>query len=130
MRVAVGVAAVIAILVQLPGLASTLNTRASQADFKNGNTDAALSRATDAIAAEPWAASPYVQRALVYEAQGHLKAARTDLLRAQRREPTNYQHPLVLARVEAELGNAQAALANARRAKELRPKSPFVGPER
>jgi hypothetical protein len=66
----------------------------------------------------------------VEEAQGHLLAARTDLLRAQRREPTNYQHPLVLARVQAELGNTAAALANVRRAKELRPKSPFLGVEK
>jgi hypothetical protein len=130
MRVGVAAFSLVAILVQLPGLASVLDTRDSQTDFKNGNTPAALSKATDAIAAEPWAASPYVQRALVEEAQGHLLAARTDLLRAERREPTNYQHPLVLARVEAELGNAQAALADARLAKKLRPKSPFVGPER
>jgi hypothetical protein len=130
LRVAAAGFSVIAVLVQLPGLASTLDTRDSQTDFKNGATAPALSKATDAIAAEPWAASPYVQRALVEEAQGHLLAARTDLLRAQRREPTNYQHPLVLARVEAELGNVQAALADARLAKKLRPKSPFVGQER
>jgi tetratricopeptide (TPR) repeat protein len=116
--------------VQLPGLASVLDTRSSQDAFKNGDTSTALAKATDAIAAEPWAASPYAQRALVEEAQGHLPAARTDLLRAERREPTNYQHPLVLARIDAELGNAEAALADVRLAKRLRPKSPFVGVEK
>jgi hypothetical protein len=129
-RAAVVGLAIVAFLVQLPGLASVLDTRSSQAAFKRGDNSTALAKATDAIAAEPWAASPYVQRALVEEAQGHLLAARTDLLRAERREPTNYQHPLVLARVDAELGNVQAALADARLAKKLRPKSPFVGPER
>jgi Tfp pilus assembly protein PilF len=62
----------------------------------------------------------------VEEAQGNLAAARVDLLRAQRREPTNYRHPLILSRVEAELGNAGAAVADFRRAVSLRPKSPFV----
>jgi len=130
LRAAVGALAVVAFLVQIPGLASVSNTRASQTAFKDGDTAGALKKATAAIAAEPWAASPYAQRALVEEAQGHLLAARTDLLRAQRREPTNYQHPLVLARVQAELGNTAAALANVRRAKELRPKSPFLGVEK
>jgi O-antigen ligase len=129
-RVAVVALAVVAFLVQLPGLASVLDTRSSQDAFKNGDTSTALAKATDAIAAEPWAASPYAQRALVEEAQGHLLAARTDLLRAERREPTNYQHPLVLARIDAELGNADAALADVRQAKRLRPKSPFVGVEK
>jgi tetratricopeptide (TPR) repeat protein len=127
LRAAVGAVAIVAFLIQLPGLASVSDTRSSQTAFKAGDNATALKQATDAIAAEPWAASPYAQRGLVEEAQGHLLAARTDLLRAQRREPTNYQHPLVLARVEAELGNAQAALANVRRAKALRPRSLLFG---
>jgi hypothetical protein len=36
----------------------------------------------------------------------------------------------VLARIDAELGNADAALADVRLAKRLRPKSPFVGVEK
>jgi hypothetical protein len=128
LRVAVGVAAVVAILIQLPGLSSTLKMRDSQRDFNAGNTSAALAEAGDAIDAEPWAASPYAQRALVEESSGRLAAARTDLLRAEKREPTNYRHPLLLARVDAELGNVQAALADFQRAKRLRPRSPFVAP--
>lgn len=120
----------IAFLVQLPGLASTISTRDSQSAFDRGDSAAALSDATQAIDAEPWAATPYSQRALVEEAQGQLTAARADLVRAQKREPTNYRHPLILARVEAELGNPQAALADFRRARALRPRSPFVGAER
>ena len=100
--------------------------RTSQNAFSGGNLNGALSKASDAISEEPWAASPYEQRALVEEAQGNLQAARTDVLRAQSREPTNYQHPLVLARIDAELGDANAAVAALRRAKVLRPRSPFV----
>jgi tetratricopeptide (TPR) repeat protein len=126
LRVGVAGLAVVALLLQLPGLASTLSTRDSQSDFNSGNLHGALGEASDAISEEPWAASPYEQRALVEEAQGSLQAARTDALRAQSREPTNYQHPLVLARIEAELGNANAAVAALKRAKALRPRSPFV----
>jgi len=125
-RIAFAVACLVALLVQLPGLSSTLRTRDSQREFSRGDNAAALSDATSAINAEPWAASPFAQRALVEEAQGNLAAARVDLLRAQHREPTNYRHPLILSRVEAELGNASAAVADFRRAVSLRPKSPFV----
>jgi tetratricopeptide (TPR) repeat protein len=126
LRAGVAGLAAVALLIQLPGLASTLSTRDSQRAFNRGNLGAALSNASDAISAEPWAASPYEQRALVEEAQGNLAAARTDVLRAQSREPTNYQHPLVLARIEAQLGNADAAVAALQRARALRPRSPLV----
>jgi tetratricopeptide (TPR) repeat protein len=129
LRVAVVAVAVIALLIELPGLASVQKTRASQRDFNDGNNQAALAEATDAIDAEPWAASPYVQRALVEESMNRLAAARTDLLRAQAREPYNFRHPLVLARVDAELGNVSAALEDFRRAKSLRPRSPLVAPQ-
>ena len=111
-------------------IASVSDTRASQRAFNRGDTQAALKKATQAIDAEPWAATPYVQRALVEESQGSLGAALVDLRRAQRREPTNYRHPLLESRIEAELGNTGAALADFRKAKSLRPKSPFVGRER
>jgi SAM-dependent methyltransferase len=124
-RAAVVVAAVIAALVQLPGLVSVSSMRRSQALAQGGSSKAALAKANDAIQAEPWAASPYVQRGLLEEAAGDLRAARTDLLRARRREPTNWRHPLVLARIDAEQGHVPAALANARAARRLRPRSAF-----
>jgi tetratricopeptide (TPR) repeat protein len=124
----VAVFAVVAALIQLPGLASVARTRDSQADFDRGNNTAALSEATSAINAEPWAASPYVQRALVLESLGRLDAARVDLLRAEKREPDNYAHPLVLSRIDAERGDARAAVADLRKARALRPASPFVAP--
>jgi O-antigen ligase len=129
LRAGVAAFSVVAFLIQLPGLASVLETRDSQTAFRKGNAATALAKANDAIASEPWAASPYAQRALVEESQGRLGAARADLLRAERREPTNYQHPLVLARVEAAFGNADQALAAYRRAKALRPRSTLIRPQ-
>jgi O-Antigen ligase len=121
--------AIVAALIQLPGLVSTSATRNSQAEFNRGQTAKALASANDAIQSEPWAASPYVQRALVEEGTDQLDAARLDLLRAQKREPTNWRQPLLLSRVDAERGDAAAALADYKRAKVLRPKSLFVNPQ-
>jgi hypothetical protein len=128
-RAPVVAVAAVAALIQLPGLVSTSATRHSQTQFSAGHTASALASANDAIQAEPWAASPYVQRALVEEGADQLDAARADLLRAQKREPQNWRQPLLLSRVDAERGDAAAALADFNRAKKLRPASTFVNPQ-
>ncbi len=128
-RIPLVAVAIVAGLLQLPGLVSTSAIRKSQREFGNGNTAAALASANDAIQTEPWAASPYVQRALVEESADQLQAARLDLLRAQSREPTNWRQPLLLARIDAERGDAKSALADYARAKQLRPKGVYVNPQ-
>jgi tetratricopeptide (TPR) repeat protein len=128
-RAPIVVVGIVAALIQLPALASTTATRHSQNDFAKNKTEAALASANDAIQAEPWAASPYVQRALVEESMDQLTAARLDLLRAESREPLNWRQPLLLARIDAERGDADAALADYKRAKQLRPKGVYVNPQ-
>jgi len=64
----------------------------------------------------------------VEEREGRLAAARVDLQRAVAREPTNWRHPLALARIEAELGNAPAAIRAFKRARRLHPLSPVFAP--
>jgi O-antigen ligase len=122
-RVAATVLALVACLIELPALVSTSEVRRSQSSVRAGALDRALRQVNDAIAAEPWAATPYVQRALIEEREGKLQAARVDLERAIAREPTNWRHPLALARVEAELGDARAALRFYERARRLHPLS-------
>ncbi|HXD58142.1 MAG TPA: hypothetical protein VN606_09490, partial [Thermoleophilaceae bacterium] len=129
LRMPVVAIGIVAALLQLPSLASTVATRHSQTDFTKNRTEAALAEANDAIQAEPWAASPYVQRALVEESMDQLTAARNDLLRAQRKEPLNWRQPLLLARIDAERGDADQALADYKRAKQLRPKGVYVNPQ-
>ncbi len=126
LRVAAAAAAIAASLVQVPGAVSNARVRDSQAAFSRGDLGSAWSAATDAIAAEPWAATPYAQRAVLAESTGALQPARTDVLRAIAREPENFRFYLLLARMEAELGAPQQALAAYRKARELRPASPFV----
>jgi hypothetical protein len=113
--------ALAAIAVQLPVLVSTSAVRASQREMP-GNPARALADATDGVNAQPWAAFPYVQRGLILEATGDLRAAEADIEHAMRREPTNWRHPLLLARIAAERGRPKEALRFFRLARELRPR--------
>jgi tetratricopeptide (TPR) repeat protein len=126
LRASLVAGAIVLALVQLPPLVSTSEIRKSQDAFRRHDVETAFDKANQAIDAEPWAASPYVQRGLLSEATGDLGAAGTDVGRAARYEPTNWRHPLLLARIEAERGNARLALEEYRRARGLRPASAFV----
>lgn len=126
-RLALGLAALLAGLVLVPGIVAVSEVRRSQDAVDDGDRVAALRHATRAVEAEPWAATPYVQRALVLEGQGRLRAAAVDLRRAIDREPENWRQQLLLARVETERGRLRAALDAYDRAQQLRPSSSFVG---
>jgi hypothetical protein len=123
-RPALAVAAVLAIAVQLPPLISLSRVRASQEAFRRGDLEAAANAAQEAVDAEPWAATPYVQRGLLEESAGDLGRAASDIVRAERAEPENFRHPLLLARILAEQDDPGAAIAAYRRALVLRPLSP------
>lgn len=122
-RVAAMAVCLLICLVLLPGVVSPSLVRESQRSAANGDLRAAAAQANDAVASEPWAATPRLQRGLVAEAAGDLPAARADIVDAMKREPENWRLPLLLARVEAELGRPSAALRQFRRARRLRPKA-------
>jgi tetratricopeptide (TPR) repeat protein len=124
-RAGIAVVAVMACLLQVPGLVSTSLVRDSQGAIERGDVQAALGQANDAVEAQPWAASPYAHRALVEEEAGRLSAAAVDMRRAIDREPDNWRHPLLLARIEARRGRVASALQAYRRARRLRPESRF-----
>lgn len=125
-RLAVAALALAGSMVQLPGLVSTSELRQSRTSAARDRLDEADRQAGDAIAAQPWAATPYMQRALVREASDQLAAAGRDLHEATRREPTNWRPWFLLARVEAERGRSRPALRAYRQAQLLRPESPFL----
>ncbi len=77
----------------------------------------------DAVSAEPWSASAYEQRGLVLEAAGDYGRAAQDLRRAVSREPTNFVHWVVLARIETEQGRLAAAVRDYQQAQRLRPRA-------
>jgi hypothetical protein len=124
-RTPLAVVALLAVLVQLPVLASAVQVRVSQQAFRGGDVEHAVNAATDAIRTEPWSASAYGQRAVVLEELGFKARAQADARRAADREPTNWERWLVLARIEAERGDVAAAIASARRAESVNPKAPL-----
>jgi len=119
---AVALAAIVAIAIPL---ASTSLVRRSEADFRDGDLQGALDAARSAQNAEPGAASPRLQQALVYEAAGDFAAASAAARAATGREQTNWRNWLVLSRIEAERGRAVAAVADYREARSLNPRSPI-----
>jgi hypothetical protein len=121
MRIAVALAAAGAVAVQVPGLVSSTEMRRSQTAEQAGNGGLAYAWANAAVSAEPWAADPYEQRALVLEAAGRLRPAAQDLGRAIAHEPDNFVHWLLRSRIETELGEIAAAARDYERARQLRP---------
>ncbi len=126
-RVGIAVAALPLLAVQVPVLVAAAQVRASQHAIRDGDIEDAVRDATDAIAAEPWAASGYLQRALVLERGGLLRLAARDAREATHRERTNWENWLILGRIEVERGRPMAGLRAAQRARALNPRSPLFG---
>jgi tetratricopeptide (TPR) repeat protein len=127
-RAAVVVAALALIAAQVIPLVAQSEIRKSQKAAAKGDGAAALSDALRAKAIQPWAASPYLQIALVQEQSGDLPAAREAIRKAVARDRSDWRVFLVSARLDVESGRIQEARRNLRRAKRLDPKSPlFAG---
>jgi hypothetical protein len=97
----------------------------SQAAVRRSELTSALKHANAARDIQPWAASPYVQLALVNEEAGALVRAREWINEAIDRDRLNWRLWLVLARVETKLGYPRTAADSLRRAVELNPRSPL-----
>ena len=109
-RAAVAVVSLVAIFAIARPLAGSRAITDSQQDAASGDLRAALAKADDAAEIEPYAATPYLQKALVLERLGRPEPAVNAARRATRKESTNWKTWLVLSRLEAEAGNAQAAV--------------------
>ncbi|HEX5375227.1 MAG TPA: O-antigen ligase family protein [Solirubrobacterales bacterium] len=115
---AVAVAALIAIWFPLRG---ATHLRQSQIDAAHGELAAALQQARDAADAQPYAAAPLLQEALVLEQQGRLGPAAAAAAEATRKEEANWRTWTILARIEAERGRVERSLHAYGRAKALNP---------
>jgi len=113
------------IIAQAVPFAARLELNSSQAAVRSGSLAKAYSRAHDARAIQPWAASAYLQLALVSEQQGNLALARRWIDSALRRSGSDWQHWLVAARIRTESGEIPAARAALHRARALNPRSPL-----
>jgi O-Antigen ligase len=108
----------------LPWL-TDLELKRSANEAANGNGDGALHRATIAKRLEPWAASPYLQLALVQEQRAQLQAAEESIRAAIKRDSTDWRLWLVAARIETKAGEVASARRSLLRAKALNPRSPL-----
>jgi hypothetical protein len=106
-------------------LATTAAVRKSQAAVLAGAPSAALGDAQSAVRIEPGAVSAQLQVALVFELERNLPGAVQAATTATRDEPQNWSTWLILSRLEAEAGHAQASVAAYRRARSLNPRSPL-----
>jgi len=86
-----------------------------------GNVASAVDHADTARAIEPWAASPYVQLALLAELQNDYPTAVNRLTQAIDREDRNWQLYYLRSRVKRKAGEAAAAQADLDRARSLNP---------
>jgi tetratricopeptide (TPR) repeat protein len=128
MRAALIVLALAAAISQVPGLVSTERTRASEEKLAAGDSDRALELADQAVDAEPWAGSPYAARALALESAGDLAAAKGAANDAIERDPNNWRQYLLLARIEARLGDRRGVEGQLQEAHRLAPKSLYLLP--
>lgn len=110
----------------VPWLAD-LQLKASAASARQGDGTAALRHALDAKKIQPWAASPYLQLALVEERRGDLKASRKWIGRAIERDSIDWRLWLVAARLATKAGDLSSARTSLLRAESLNPRSPLFG---
>lgn len=127
-RLAAGIAVAAGLVVIAVSLEATLAIQDSQSAASRGALASALGYARTAEQVEPYGASPWLQEALVLERVGALRGAQRAALHAQRNEPANWRLPVILARIDAELGDTRAAVAASRRALVLNPGVALAAP--
>jgi tetratricopeptide (TPR) repeat protein len=97
----------------------------SRAAFDRGDLSAAAQEATDASTLQPWAAEPWLQRALVEEEAGNLTDARGAIAEAIDRAPDDWSLWYTASQIEDRAGNRTAAFEAYERARALNPRSPI-----
>jgi hypothetical protein len=121
LRISTVLVAVVAIVAIAIPLASTAFLRKSQNASREGDIASALEDAHTAQNVMPGGAGPRLQEALLLESASKFAAAGAAAGAATDKEPNNWRNWLILARIEAERGRADAAIADYRRARALNP---------
>lgn len=126
-RIGFVVVAVLAVVAIGIPLAATTALRRSESDGQASDLNGALSAARTAQRLQPGAGAPWLQEALVFEAERDYAAAAAAATNATTNEPVNWRNWLVLSRIEAERGNPQASAAAYGRVRLLNPKLSVTG---
>jgi hypothetical protein len=125
LRIGIAIGALVVVIAIAIPLANESLLRESQSEAAAGDNAAALADARTAQNVEPGAAAPHLQEALVLESEGEFDPAAVAAREAVEHESTNWRLWMVRSRIEAERGNAQAAVVFYRKARSLNPNSPF-----
>jgi hypothetical protein len=123
LRVALVALGIAALLAQIDLYSADAKIRDSQQAVVRGDFVAAADAAHTARSLEPWAASPYLQLALVDEIRGQLRPASDWINRAVDRDRGDWRVWLIRARIQAKLGEIHSARTSFARAKQLNPRS-------
>jgi O-Antigen ligase len=109
-------------------LLTHVKIRESESAAAHGRVADAAAAALSARDLQPWAASPYLQLALVEEQMGNVRDARSWIGEAIERDDADWRLWLVRARLETELGRVPEARRSLAHAVRLNPRSPlFAG---
>lgn len=122
-RAAMVALALVVLVVNLVTLHVNSKLGDSRALAGAGEFEPALDRAREASSFGGLATPAVLQQALVLEEQGEIAAAAELARRAAADEPANWRNWVVVARLEARLGNTEAAVDAYRRVKSLNPRS-------
>jgi Flp pilus assembly protein TadD len=125
LRAGVASAAVLLVCAQAVPLLVAVKLRESQRAVREGDGGRALTSALAATRIASWAASPYLQLALVQEQVGELGGARSSIGKALERSSQDWRLWLVAARLDTKTGHIAAARRSLRRAEQLDPRSPL-----
>ena len=125
MRGAVVVIALVLVAAQASPLLASLELGESEAAAERGDVESAFDHAHNAKGLEPWAASPYLQLALIAEQARDLRTARHWVVDATDRDHGDWRLWLTRARIEAKSGFVAAARQSLARAASLNPRSPL-----
>ena len=123
LRVAAAAVAFGLILAEAIPLLATMEVRRSQEAVAAGNLVDAIDRAESARSIQPWAASPYLQLALVQELGGRIDEARGSIETALEHDQDDWRLWLVAARIQTKAGAIAEARQSLAKAEELNPKS-------
>jgi tetratricopeptide (TPR) repeat protein len=123
LRIAVATVASGLIVAETIPLLASMEVRKSQESVNSGELVQALDHAESARSIQPWAATPYLQIALVQELGGQIDEAHTSIEHALENDRSDWRLWLVAARIQTKAGDIAAARQSLAKARELNPKS-------
>lgn len=122
-RIALAAIAFGLIVAEAIPLLANMEVRKSQDSVNSGNLVEALDQAESAKSIQPWAASPYLQLALVQELGGRTDEALVSIETALEHDQSDWRLWLVAARIQTKAGEIADARQSLAKARELNPKS-------